>query len=92
MLVGGCFVVSLSLRVAVVGLAACGLPRRPRLSSCRLASKFDLLLQIYRLQIVFSFEFGSADAPRVSFACLAKTNFFVAKGWLESLHPLAGKK
>jgi hypothetical protein len=64
MLVGGC-VVSLSLRVAVVGLAACCLRRRPRFCQA-VGVRRNLILQGYRLQIVFSVELGSVDEANLS--------------------------
>ena len=56
----GCVVVSLSLRVAVVGGLACQ----------AVGARRNLLLQGYRLQIVFSSELGSVDAANLSIVAM----------------------
>ena len=89
-MLAGCVVVSLSLRVAVVGLAACCLRRRPRF--CQVVGvRRNLLLQGYRLQIVFSSELGSVDAANLSIVAMLLPNMNYFRGLLES-SSLADKK
>ena len=62
----GCFVVSLSLRVKLLSSASLrGLRRRPRFCQA-VGVRRNLILQGYRLQIVFSVELGSVDEANLS--------------------------
>ena len=65
----GCFVVSLSLRVKLSSSASLRGGLRRRLACQAVGARRNLLLQGYRLQIVFSSKLGSVDAAKFIYRC-----------------------
>ena len=87
----GCVVVSLSLCVKLSSSASLRGGLRCRLACQAVGARRNLLLQGYRLQIVFSSELGSVDAANLSFVAMLLPNMNYFRGPLES-STLADKK